>query len=235
MKMVEIMPIDVRRWVVQLKDQGHSPHVIRQCHTILSAIFTTALNDLVIHLHPSRGVKTPPAPRKLRTIITPEQFDALYAALPSDTTRLLVELDVETGLRWGELTELRVSDFDADSRTITVSRVAVELTPRFSRTGARFVVKEYPKDREHRRLKLGAEIATVLEKHIIEHDLTDDALLFSIDLVKDNAPRPQRPITAAPVGKTEPNAGGRSYAHGSLSGYSTGKCRCEHCRRAYAR
>ena len=38
--------------------------------------------------------------------MTPEQFDAIYHALPADA-QLLVETDIETGLRWGELTELR--------------------------------------------------------------------------------------------------------------------------------
>jgi hypothetical protein len=35
-------------------------------------------------------------------------------------------------------------------------------------------------------------------------------------------------------GRTELNAAGRTYRHGTLSGYSAGKCHCEHCRKAYA-
>jgi hypothetical protein len=57
--------------------------MIRQCHTILSAVFTTAFNDQISQLHPCRGVKTPPVAKKLRTIITPDQFDQLYTALPT--------------------------------------------------------------------------------------------------------------------------------------------------------
>jgi hypothetical protein len=38
-------------------------------------------------------------------IVTPEQSDALYAALPDEATRLLVETAVHSGLRWGELTD----------------------------------------------------------------------------------------------------------------------------------
>jgi hypothetical protein len=45
---------------------------------ILSAIFTTALNDQITFLHPCKGVKTPPVPLKPHTIITPEQFSAVY-------------------------------------------------------------------------------------------------------------------------------------------------------------
>ena len=78
-------------------------------------------------LHPCKGVKTPPVPKKPRRIISPEQFDEIYTALPSDTMKLLVETDIESGLRWGELTELRPSDLDFATGVLTVSRVVVEL------------------------------------------------------------------------------------------------------------
>jgi Phage integrase, N-terminal SAM-like domain len=58
MKMRGIVPIDVRRWVLKLQDEGVSPWTIRQCKVILDAVFTTALNDLVIRLHPGKGVRT---------------------------------------------------------------------------------------------------------------------------------------------------------------------------------
>ena len=36
------------------------------------------------------------------------------------------------------------------------------------------------------------------------------------------------------LGRTEPNGAGRRYRHGTLTGYSLGKCHCEHCKAAYA-
>jgi site-specific recombinase XerD len=33
---------------------------------------------------------------------------------------------------------------------------------------------------------------------------------------------------------TEPNASGRRYKHGALSGYNVGRCRCRHCTDAFA-
>ncbi|HEX9176459.1 MAG TPA: hypothetical protein VF874_10365, partial [Mycobacterium sp.] len=53
------------------------------------------------------------------------RFDEIYAQLPNDTARLLVETDIETGLRWGELTELRPADIDTSTRVLTVSRVVL--------------------------------------------------------------------------------------------------------------
>jgi hypothetical protein len=52
MRINEIQPADVREWVTDLKAAGASPTVIRQCHTILSAVFTTAFNDQLTRLHP---------------------------------------------------------------------------------------------------------------------------------------------------------------------------------------
>jgi Phage integrase, N-terminal SAM-like domain len=82
MKMVEILPEHVREWVTKMKDRGLSPALIAENKVILSGIFTTALNDQITFLHPCKGVKTPTVPVKPYTIITPEQFSAVYEALP---------------------------------------------------------------------------------------------------------------------------------------------------------
>src|SRR6266851_6318147 len=119
MRMIEVMPSDVREWITHMQNENVSAHVIRYCKTILGAIFTTALND-VVHLHPVRGVKSPPIAKKPRSIVTPAQFDELYLALPSETMKLLVETDIESGLRWGELSELRPRDIDFGTGILTV-------------------------------------------------------------------------------------------------------------------
>ena len=165
MRMNEIMPSHVREWVTDLQAKGVTPATIQKVRFILSAIFTAALND-VTYLHPCKGVKTPTVPRKPLKIITPEQFDAIYAAIPGAILQLLVETGIETGLRWGELTELRVKDIDHATRVLTVSRTVVQVDPKFHPAGGRFLVKEYPKDKEYRRLKLSTQLAGKLGTHI---------------------------------------------------------------------
>jgi integrase len=92
------------------------------------------------------GVKTPPVPKKPRRIITAAEFDLLYQALPNADARLLVETDIESGLRWGELTELRARDLDQATRILTVSRAVVTVPPEEHPSGGRFLVKDYPKE-----------------------------------------------------------------------------------------
>jgi integrase len=232
MRMIEILPSHVREWVSKLESDGVKPSSIQYCVTILSAIFTTAMNEMVF-LHPCRGVKTPPVPKGIRQIVTPEQFDCLYAALPGDGMRLLLEIAIETGLRWGELTELRPKDIGLGTRTVTVSRVVIEVASKFHPTGGRFLVKHYPKDEEHRQLRLSHQLARKIQAHIERHGLGDDDLLFPIPRQAD---KPALHIIADPgtLGMTAPNEAGQRYGHGTLSGYSAGRCRCRHCRGAYA-
>ena len=233
MRMNEIMASHVREWVTDLRAKKVTPATIQKIKFILSAIFTTALGDVTV-LHPCKGVKTPTVPRKPLKIITPEQFDAIYRALPDGDSKLLTETDVESGLRWGELTELRAGDLDPATRVLTVSRAVVQVDPKFHPAGGRFLVKPYPKDRQYRRVKLSQQLAGKLTAHIKARQLGDDELLFTLHQPECPAPRLRVLPDPARLGFTEPNAAGRRYRHGTLSGYNAGKCRCRFCTDACA-
>ena len=169
-----------------------------------------------------------------RRIITPAQFDRLYQTLPDADAQLLVETDIESGMRWGELTEIRVRDLDFETGILTISRAVVELTQDDHPDGGRFLVKDYPKDKEYRRFKLSQQITAKIQAHVTATGLSGDDLIFTYQ--PPTQPRPRCPDTGAtpPPGMTEPNEKGRQYRHGTLTAYNAAKCRCEHCRGAYA-
>lgn len=73
-------------------------------------------------------MKTPTVPKGTRKIINVKQFDTICENLPYADTQLLVETDVEAGLRWGEIAGLRVFDLDRDTRIVTVSRSVIQVT-----------------------------------------------------------------------------------------------------------
>jgi integrase len=221
MRMNEIMASTVREWVTDLQAKGVSPATIQKVRFILSAIFTAALND-VTYLHPCKGVKTPTVPKKPLKIITPEQFDAIYAAIPGAILKLLVETDIETGLRWGELTELRVKDLDPITRVLTISRTVVQVDPKF-----------HP-DKEYRRLKLSTQLARKIGTHITDGGLGPDHLIFPMPAQDSPASRLRAVADLAALGFTKPNTAGRQYRHGTMSGYNAGRCRCTYCKDAAA-
>lgn len=235
MRMVEVLPSHVRDFVNGLERDGVGAATIRYCKAIIDAVFTTALNDQVTFLHPGQGVKTPTVVAKPRTIITPEQFDVIYGALSSDDLRLLVEVDIESGVRWGELTDLRVRDLDLATGVVTISRVVEQLSRTPDSAETRFVVREYPKDKEHRSFRLSKPMIAKLESHIHARSLRRDDLLFQF--ASPTEPRRRIPDVlpdSATLGLTEPNVAGHRYPHGTTRGYSSGRCRCQYCKHAYA-
>jgi hypothetical protein len=115
-----------------------------------------------------------------------------------------------------------------------VSRKVIEVNRKFQPEGTRFAVKEYPKDKEYRRLKLSTQLVRKIEAHVTSEGLEPGDLLFA----RRPAAPPASQIRVVPdpgsLGLTEPNEAGRRYRHGTLSGYAAGKCRREHCKGAYA-
>jgi integrase len=241
MKMSDILPIHVREWVVHLMSTGMTPATIRHQKIILSAVFTTALNDFVIRLHPCRGVKTPTVPVKDYRIFTPDEIATLLLALPNDPARLLVETFIGSGVRWGEASELRPHDLQTRTGILTVSRSVVELNRDDHPAGGRFLVKPYPKTKHSRRFRLDFDLVAAIQAHIDTHHLGPDDLLFPFDALNT---RPSDTGPAKPganethelsdLGLTCPNHDGRQYRHATLSAYTAGACRCDHCRRAFA-
>jgi integrase len=231
-KMIAILPADIRAWLTALKDAGVKPATIKYCLSVLSAVFCTAFNDQITALYPCAGIKAPTVPPATRRIITPEQFTLVHQALPTPELRLLVETDIETGLRWGELVELRVRDLDLQHGLLAVSRTVIEIPAKFHPTGDRFLIKNYPKDKQPRRLGLSAHIRELLTNHITSKAPRE--LLFPAPPPAATGDRPTDQPDPDTLGLTEPNAAGHTYRHGTSTAYNMGPCRCNHCRHAYA-
>ena len=227
MRMNEIMPSHVREWVTDLQAKGVTPATIQKVRFILSAIFTAALND-VTYLHPCKGVKTPTVPRKPLKIITPEQFDAIYAAIPGAILQLLVETDIETGLRWGELTELRVKDLDpyhAGPDGQPDGRAGRSEIPPNRRAGSSS--RSTPRTRNTAVSSSALQLAGKIGTHITGGGLGPGDLIFPMPPQDSPAARLRAVPDLASLGFTKPNAAGRQYRHGTMSGYNAGRCRCQ--------
>ena len=61
-----------------------------------------------------------------------------------------------------------------------------------------------------------------------------DDLLFTFDDISSSDFEPSPIVAVDAIGLTEPNERGRQYRHGTLSAYTAGRCRCVHCRGAFA-
>ena len=118
--MQSITPSLVQGWVSKAVQDGLSPRSIRKCHTLLHSIFKAAVRDCIIAYNPSEGTSLPKVISTRRATITPAQFDALLAAIPRQH-RALLQVGIETGMRWGELAALRPRHLNLTRATVLVN------------------------------------------------------------------------------------------------------------------
>ena len=175
--MSSITPSAVEAWIATALRGGLAPGSVRKYHSMLKTIFQRAVRDRVILVNPCAATELPKAVRKPRTIPTPEEFDRLLGEIPQ-RWRLMILVDIETGLRWGELIALRPRHIDFLRRRVNVRETVVEVSKKMSPTGERMLFKDYPKNDQHRTLSVGQPLIELISADIARRGLSRDDLLF---------------------------------------------------------
>ena len=161
---------DDRDWINARRRAGASAKTISNYHGLLAAIFKDAVGKDLITRNPCEGVRLPKSESDAdieddKTFLTEEEFATLRAAMHPDSKHLLT-VAVGTGLRWGELTALRVEDVVLSARA---PHILVRRAWKRNGTGEFAVPDEgrfylgSPKTREsRRRVSLAAPVVAAL-------------------------------------------------------------------------
>lgn len=123
-KISSIRHSEVQTWVSNMSSTYSATSVIR-AYGILSAVLDVAVRDRRILANDARGVDLPKKISKRRPYLTMDQVEVL--AENSNGFSTLVYTLAYTGLRWGEVTELRLRDFDALRKRLAVNENAVDV------------------------------------------------------------------------------------------------------------
>ena len=222
-----------RNYITVLEEEGRSANTIRQAKVVLCAMFGMAVADGYVDYNPFHDVKIPKVPgRRAIKVATPEQYLTVRACLPNKPAQVFSTLLVSSGIRFCEAIGLRPDDFDFEAGILEVARSVVKVSREHHPQGKTFLVRDYTKNGQTRRLKLDGAVVELVRGHVAEHGIGEREVIFPADLVVP-PPRRTKPrlteeqLTA--LGDCEP-VNGRVYAHGTLGGYVTAKCRCEGCR-----
>ena len=175
--MASITPSAVESWISKALADGLSSASVLKYHSMLKTIFQRAVRDRVVAFNPCAATELPKAVGKARTIPTPEDFERLLSEIPK-RWRLMILVEIETGLRWGELVALRPRHIDFLRRLVHVRETIVEVSKKMSPTGERMIFKAYPKDDQHRTLTVGQPLIDLISAHIAERGSSRDDLLF---------------------------------------------------------
>lgn len=120
----------VQHWIADLsrgsdETKPAGATVVIRTHQVLASILEDAVRDRLIARNPARGVKLPRKPKKRPVYLDHVQVDALAHA--AGEHEALVLMLAYTGLRWGEVTGMRVRDLNLLRRRATVDENAVEV------------------------------------------------------------------------------------------------------------
>ncbi|TFB84466.1 site-specific integrase [Cryobacterium algoricola] len=120
----EIRHSDVQIWISRLV-VGRSATTVLRIYGVLAAILDVAVKDRRIPSNPARGVTLPRKTKGQHAYLSHRQVALLAQNSRQQSTLILVL--AYTGLRWGEVTALRIRDVDTVRRRIRVHENAVNV------------------------------------------------------------------------------------------------------------
>ena len=127
MKLAEVEPRDVKRFIGQLIGLGLTSSSVRRRMAPLRALFATAVEDGLIRSNPTSRIRIPRSPadrpddQEPAKALTEQELARLLAETPAEW-RLFVEFLAHTGLRFSEAIGLRWSDIDIEGERLHVRR-----------------------------------------------------------------------------------------------------------------
>src|SRR4051794_33335727 len=161
----------VRAWVAEVAPH-YRPATVRSWKVNLTTILNVAVSLDYLPANPALGVKTPKEPPYRLRVLDRDEYARIHAALPGPISQLIISVAIETGLRWGELSELRVKDLRVHRGRsyLNVCRAVADAGAELS-GGGRFVVNDMTKGGTDRNISVRDPVADALEAHIAERDL----------------------------------------------------------------
>jgi integrase len=110
-RLVSLRPLEIRSWLVGLKEGGYSDSYIYALHARLSQILSDAVHDGILGRSPTSRRTAPRMGRPRPYVASTEQIWALHDAM-EERYRAGLLLAAFAGLRLAEVCGLRVSDVD---------------------------------------------------------------------------------------------------------------------------
>ena len=123
----DVRTSDVRSWVADMTASGAGAATVENSVSVLRQILAMAVEDRRIARNPCAGVKVPRRTHRPRGYLTHEQVELLAQAVGGPGATVVRFLSY-SGLRWGEMAALRVSDLrHAAPRRVLISRAVAEV------------------------------------------------------------------------------------------------------------
>jgi integrase len=155
--------------------EGLKPRTVRKLHQLTSAIFSAAVDELVIARSPCTKVSLPALDLPPVKVMSAEQVAAMASAV-SDRYRALILLAAGTGMRQGECLGLSLDRIDWMRRTITVDRQLITVAGKPPEFGP---LKGQGDKHRSRVLVVPDALLSALGEHVGAYPVDSDGLVFT--------------------------------------------------------
>lgn len=138
MKLESIKPSDISAVMATMADKGYSPSYRHQAHKAMSHVFKMAIADEIVTANPVRSIPAPRGNVKETYFADRDDVIALISQAGDDRMRTFLILMSHTGMRISETLNIRWSDINFATKTISVlgkgrKLRAVYITPTLER------------------------------------------------------------------------------------------------------
>jgi integrase len=119
-KLSKLSPAHLQGFYRDRLDAGLSPRTVQYLHVVLHRALKQALRWGLVPRNVAEAVDPPRVPKKDVTPLSPEQARVFLEAARRDRLEALYVLAIHTGMRQGELLDLRWDDVDLDAGVLRV-------------------------------------------------------------------------------------------------------------------
>jgi integrase len=155
-RLADVTHEGVAAWIADLTASGLSAATVRQAHRVLSLTFSLAVRDGRLARNPADHIPLPRAAKHEKVFLTVDQVEQLADA--AGEYRLVILFLAYTGLRFGELSALRV-------RRLDLMRRRAEIVEGVAEVGGRAVFST-PKSHQVRSVPIPRFLVDELAQHV---------------------------------------------------------------------
>lgn len=160
-KITQISTADIRRWQNSLMKEGYSPTYLKTINNQLSALFNYAVRYYDLPSNPCQKAGSMGKGRaEEMQFWTQEEFETFIDALKDKPVSYCAFMTLYwTGVRLGELLALSLADFDAEKKTLSI-------TKSYQRINGRDVITEPKTAKGKRVISLPDFLVAELEEYV---------------------------------------------------------------------
>ena len=223
----EVDTLAVRSLLVELKAQKVGNATIAQIRAILGSLYKSLIEAQITQTNPTQGIRVKVGKSDITHVVEPEEFRKIVPHLPTEGAKLLAKFLVASGARYGEATEIRLKDFNFNTKEVFIQRRASELGKKRN-NGQRFRVIDGTKSGYKRVVVLPEALIQEIQAFVMANRIGKEELVFEKSKV---IPKDKLRDSRGTKKSSRPFVkDGKLFQHGTLRAYASGSCRCDDCK-----